>query len=387
MTTENQTVEVEETKTKAPEKALADFGWDASDDFFGIKDTGASDILEDVKEENPIEKVKEPAGKEKIPEDQEDLDMVPFAEVVEEQKVEGSKTEVTQPVDEIDTFTNLAKDLIDRKILNLDIADEEEINEERFFELQAQEIETRAEEIVEAFAQSFDEEGAAFIRFKKDGGTYDEFRRVYSATSAIPQNLDLTDENDQDRLLRFALKKYESLDNEDIEDKLEWLEEKGKKLAIANKYEARLKKEEKENKTKLLEAQKAQAQQAEIKRLEAQQILKSSINEAEQIKDFPITKKDKTELFSYMTKPVVKVSKGNYLTQMQADLQSVYANEGNKLVLLAKLLKSDFDVKDIKKKAVTVETKAVKSRLKGSTARPKAYGGSGSSKSLADFFS
>ncbi len=136
----------------------------------------------------------------------------------------------------------------------------------------------------------------------------------------------------------------------------------------------------------MLEQQKQLKAQAEEKRKETQRIIKESIETTERIKDFEITREDKSTLYNYMTKPVVKVDKNSYLTQMQADLQRVFANEDNRLILLAKLLKSDFDITPIKKEAITQETRKVKSRLKGATVRPRGEGSSGGSKALADFF-
>src|SRR5690606_12546908 len=99
---------------------------------------------------------------------------------------------------------------------------------------------------------------------------------------------------------------------------------------------------------------------------------------------------DKKELTNYITRPTVKVGKNRFITQFQADLGKIFSGkEDNKqsLLLLAKLVKTDFDIKDIVEKTKTKVTKEAKSKLQEARQAVKpASSVSPNKKSLADFF-
>jgi ElaB/YqjD/DUF883 family membrane-anchored ribosome-binding protein len=103
-----------------------------------------------------------------------------------------------------------------------------------------------------------------------------------------------------------------------------------------------------------------------------------------EIKDWALTPKDKKDLHPYMTKAAVKVGNNQFLTQFQNDLQNVFKDK-EKMILLAKIISSDFDVKDIKAKAKTEVIKETKQKLNSS--KSSNYGIKGShNKGLVDYF-
>ena len=66
----------------------------------------------------------------------------------------------------------------------------------------------------------------------------------------------------------------------------------------------------------------------------------------------PISKQDKTILPTYISEPTVELQDGRYVSEMQADLFKVMADK-DKIVLLAKLLKTDFYFSAIERKKQT----------------------------------
>jgi len=104
------------------------------------------------------------------------------------------------------------------------------------------------------------------------------------------------------------------------------------------------------------------------------------------VNEFTFTPQDKKELGGYITNPSVKVGKNQFVTAFHKDLQEVIASKDKtKLLLLAKLLKTDFDTKDLLKTAKTVVTKETKSKLADIKLNVKTSSSNKAKKTLADF--
>ena len=86
------------------------------------------------------------------------------------------------------------------------------------------------------------------------------------------------------------------------------------------------------------------------------------LNDIENVGHFTFNKDDKRNLHSYMTKAKVKVGKNNYLTQMQHDLQNAF-QDPEKILVIAKLLRSDFDISDVIRDTETKVTKKTKDKI------------------------
>ena len=63
-----------------------------------------------------------------------------------------------------------------------------------------------------------------------------------------------------------------------------------------------------------------------------------------------------------MTKVKVKAGKNNYLTQMQNDLQKAF-QDPEKILVIAKLLRNDFDISDVIRNTETKITKKTKDKI------------------------
>ncbi len=116
-----------------------------------------------------------------------------------------------------------------------------------------------------------------------------------------------------------------------------------------------------------------------------------TLTKTEKVGEFSFTKTDQKELSGYVTKPSVKVGKNKYIPAFQADIATIFRGETpeakQKLLLLAKLVKSNFDVSDMVTATKTKVTKETKSKLQQAKEGVKAAtSGQYSKKSLGDFF-
>ena len=268
---------------------------------------------------------------------------------------------------------------------NVTIDEDEEITEERFVELQDEEIESRVTETFESFFDELDEDGKQFLKFKKNGGDTREFLNLLKQEADTPTG-DIDDEAYQKKFLKHYYEVYEGMDLEDIDDHIDLLEDRGRMGKYAKRSYQKVENLKKEARK---EAQQNREEAIKLKdkgREEYQAKLKKTLETAENIGAFPVTTKDKRELHSYITKPVQKVGKNVYITQFQADMNAV-GKDFEKLILMAKLVKQDFDISDIEKKVETKKVSKIKERLskQRGNRRPGAAGG-GKGKTLSDFF-
>ena len=368
-------------------KELLDFEWDDTQSFNLVEGETAK------KEEPTEEKIEEPEKEKKEdlvekPDDKEDKEpeKKPEEKEPEEEKVEEPFSEVQkeeEPEEEI--FNDYAKVLKDVGVLeNVEIPEDEEITQEKLIELQEQEIESRVEEAIEGFMGELDDDGKAFLKFKKEGGDTRQFFEMMKETSELPQG-DIDDEYFQKKVTKYYLKTVDNMDDEDVEDRIAWLEETGKLERYAERYNNKLQTIKEKKEQEAVERQKQLAKQQEKDRMAFISTLKDTLSNTDSIKDFPITKQEKKELVDFITKPTIKVDKSKYVSGFSKAINEV-TNDPQKLILLAKLLKNDFDISDVIKQTETKEVKKLKNNIQRAkkSSPPKTY--SSNRKSLADFF-
>jgi len=366
-------MEKEEIKKTEEVENLTDFEWDEEIEFFGIK-TDTEDVKGIEKKEEEKEEKEEKKEKKKETEEEETEEK----KEIEEEKVEffDNTEKEKETEEETEFFTTLASELKESGVFqNVEIPEDEPIDQDKFVELQDEEVNARVEEALEGFIEELDDDGKAFLKFKKEGGRTEDFFKVIEKKSSLPKG-DLEDDKYQKKLVEYYSRIYEGLEDDEINDRIEWLEDSGKLKRYAERYEDKIQKAvEKEEKEaiKRQEILRKQQEEADKKFVES---LKNKLSEVDKIKQFPITKKDKTELISYLTKPAVKVGKNKFLTRFQADMQEV-TKDYDKLILLAKLIKE----------VVTKKTTDLKKKLERQKTTPKIKGsGSSTKKSLSDYF-
>jgi hypothetical protein len=223
-----------------------------------------------------------------------------------------------------------------------------------------------------------------FIKFKIKGGSTQDFFNSYSKSSEIGLG-DIKDEDYQDALIRRQLQK-EGWDKEDIEDRLEYLTESNKKSKFAERYHQKLAQEIEEDKQALLEQTELQKQRVKEQEDNFKGSIKKTLDESEDFKGIKISPEEKNTILNFLTKKDQKIDNNKSITGFQKTLSEAF-NDPNKVVLIAKLLRDDFDFSTIEKSAVTKKTKQVRKNIEQrQSMRPYGSGSSSTGKDLASLF-
>lgn len=374
---------------------LSNFNWEANPDqvdFFGIKNEA---YQENVK----IDKAREPKGEEneetlEKPEEAEEKQPVfeSFTNTEETEKTDNKKVEDNKPkpgrpvkvetnyLDQFNTFKS--QGILKHMDLEEDV---EDLDEDTFKDLLEQDYEEEVGARIELWAtQELDDDAQAFIKFKKNGGKTSDFFKAYSNTSGNLKG-DIEDENFQDRVIRKQLSD-EGWDKDEIEDRLEYFSKTDKKKSIAEKYYSKMEEKAEKQASRLVKQQEELKRQQLEDKIEFTNTIKNSLNSLQEVKGLRITAKDKSNLFTFITKENQKVNGRNLTGFQKAYIEAVQDPE--KLLAIAKLLQSDFDMSDFEKKAKLQETKKIKENLESRKGlRPTASSGTSmEGKSLADLF-
>lgn len=364
---------------------LLSFDWeDSTEDFFGITKT-------ETKEEPKVEikkEIEEPKEEKKTKDEVEEIeDEVEFFDLSDTKDLEDSEDSVKDVVTPAGSIYNdVYKDLKDTGIFkHVEIEDGEELDADKLFELQQEEYETEVSARLQTWAtQDLDEDAKAFIKFKTQGGSTEEFFKTYQKSIDIPTG-DIEDEDYQDNIIRYQLKE-EGWDRDEIEDRLVYLTDQGRKQKVAERYEEKIKEKDSKNKQFLIKKAEQEKQNSKLQEEEFKSTIKDTLEENEEISGFKITKEDKSKLLNFLTKKEHKVSDTRSVTNFQKKLAETF-QDPQKMVLLAKLLESDFDMSDFEKQVKTKTTRKVKSNLEQrKSLRPNNSGSSLEGSSLADLF-
>ena len=372
--------ETTEQTVDASQNGLLDFNWDdSSESFFGLDDQGDEKPKVTI---TPTEVVEDEKLKDEIPNEDKPKEekIIFFEEGEEDEKPKGEGTENPN------FYTDVYKDLKESGIFkHVEIDEDEELDADRLYELQQEEIETEVGARLQSWAtEDLDEDAQAFIKFKIQGGNTADFFKVYRESTQITLG-DIESEDYQDELIRYQLQK-EGWDKDEIEDRLEYLTESNKKSKFAEKYFTKLEQEietQKQNLTKQAEKQK---QTTRLQEEEFKNSIKETLDSNTEIKGLKISDKDKGTILNFLTKKDQKIDNNTSITGFQRKLSEVF-KDPNKIVLLAKLVNDDFDFSQLEKSSVTKKTKEVKRNIENrQSMRPSGSGSSSGANSLASLF-
>lgn len=401
---------------------LDDFSLDDGEDFFGIKeeennekdvtksikkdkveeipDDDDDDSNDEEKEEGTEEKKKKPAKKGAESKKEEDVKFFDKEDEDEDTKVidKEDKTKKKEDKedetkddeeDEDDLFTNLASDLKEKGIFsNAKIPKDKKITEEEFFKMHDEEIESRVTETFESIFEELGKEGSDFLKYVSNGGNPRTFLGQISNRFNLDE-LDVENDAQVSKTLRHYLTNFEKVEEDDIEDRMKWLEDGGKKKAYATKYFKVIKDTEKEIEEEILKQQKTKFDNKQIEIKEFNDSLKDTIGKVEAVGSFNINKSEQKQLLEYITKPTVKVGKNKYIPEFQNKLAKILRGGTDKdkerLIATAKIFKEDFNLPDLITKVETKVASKAKSRLASGRSSVRNVSSGGSVKSLADF--
>lgn len=380
-----------EQTVETSQNGLMDFNWDegGADSFFGLNEFGdenktpaqqatpaQADELEETEDTDKPKSEDKTKSKKKDEEEK-----VSF---FEEEADEDKSKEKTSTADG-SIYEDVYKDLKEAGIFkHVELEDGEELDADRLYELQQEEIEAEVTSRLDAWAsQELDEDAKAFIKFKIQGGDTSEFFKTYQSTSEITLG-DIEDEDYQDNLIRYQLQK-EGWDRDEIEDRLEFLTESNKKSKFAERYHDRLIKEQEKEKQALVKQAEEQKIRAKQQEEQFRVSIKDTLDTNKEINGIKFTDKDKGNLINFLTKRE-KLEDGRVITGFQRKLSESF-NDPKKIALLAKILNDDFDFSSFEKSAITKKTKEIKRNIEQrQSMRPTGSGSSSGANSLASLF-
>lgn len=377
---------------------LENFEFDSinANDFFGVPNTAVEEIVDSKVKQKTKESNESEETDSTIDEVEEEITDDDFSfsneEEVEESTTKKSHKEESKSQTksdsssskvekEVEIFSNLAEDLKEAGVFSLvEFGEDEEITSDVFFEKFAEEVDNRVDNTIQSLMDSLDEDGAAFLKFKSNGGNTSDFFKVYGKMTELPVS-DVDSEENQKAFLEYYYSENEDLDREEIEERLDRYIESGKLERYAKQYFNKTKEAKDAEQQALVERQNELKKQQQEQNRQFQSNLKSVISKEKEINDFPIDSKKDGFLVDFLTKPVLDKDTNSYMTSFQKSMRNIFADE-KKLILLAKLVANDFDFSSIKKKGETTATKKTLNTLK----TKRQFVNSGEGKRLADYF-
>jgi hypothetical protein len=199
--------------------------------------------------------------------------------------------------------------------------------------------------------------------------------------------MNLEDELIQEKITKYKLIE-EGYDDDYIESQIEFLKDSDKLKITAEKYYNKWKKDEEEKEKKYLKSVEEEANARRNSQIEYRKSLAQHLSTLEDIKGFKISKKEISELPEYIAVPNIKTSTNQVITGFQKDLFEAMKDK-DKVILMAKILKSDFDFSILEKTLKSEQTKNLKENLQRQKENKNINSTIGSSqkqKRLVDFF-
>lgn len=223
------------------------------------------------------------------------------------------------------------------------------------------------------------------IKFVNNGGDFSTLLAKMSSnvSSSINKNTDMTKEENQVLAVTSDLRE-QGYDDEYIETHIQVLKDTGKLETMSSKsFEKITAKQSAEEQAELDRVTKAKEEFKKKQRL-LKSDLTTHISSLKDIKGIALSPNDQKELPSYISDMNIELADGRITTGLQKDLFSIFGDK-DKLVLLAKLVKSEFDFSSIAKKEVAKFSKEVNKDLQNTTTIKGSKGSSQKQRrSLAD---
>jgi hypothetical protein len=336
-----------------------------SDDLLGLNEDAekGSDLDVDKKEKEPAKE------EEELPElDIENFDTPEATEEGEEEEKEAPKASE----EEENEFSVFAKMLAEKELL--DINEEEfEATEEGLMDAFAGTIESRVKEELDLFQKGLPNEGKDLLRHLISGGRVSDFVDTYSAPDVMGLEV-RGDSNTAVSNQRAVLKEFLKLRGDsanEIEETVQDYEDLGKLEKQASKAQERLAHYYESQKQNLAAQQQQINAQREERRKEVITNIQDKVSNSAEIKGFPLSRKVKKDLLSYMTETTSKIDGQDgpqYVTQFQADEMNA-SQDVDDFILRAYLRMTNFSLDGVKKKSKSDLSSKLRTQLQHSKNR------------------
>lgn len=263
--------------------------------------------------------------------------------------LEKDTKEEETPEEVENEFSIFAKMLAEKELIDIN-EDEFEATEEGLLDAFSGTIESRVKEEIDMFQKSLPSEGKELLKHMMAGGSIADFKESYGTPDY--ENISIEDENNQKWIVAEFMKlRGDSM--EEIQETIEDYADLGKLERQAAKAQERLAHYSRKQKENLAVRREEEKMARDNKRQEVLTNISSLVEESTEIKGFPLTKKAKKDLLTYMTDTSVKIDAPNgpqYVTQYQADEMKSSENLED-FVLKAYLRMTDYNLGPVKTKS------------------------------------
>ena len=346
-------------------------------DFFGdvnlvtdvVTEVEKDDITtEDKKDHEVIKRTKEEEDEKQIEDQYKD-----FGKPVSDEEDEDEEEEIVgadgatvkTPLTKIDSKSTL-EFLKEKGLVNFELAEGEELTVGKADEMLEDTWENSIELGVEEVIKDLPKELKDLIKFSSQGGNVSELlvKLAGNASAGITKNSDIATEAVQVTAVTMDLK-AQGYDQEYIDTQIEFLKTSNKLEAISKKsYDKIVAEQEATSAAEVTRATQEREDRKKSARLYKTNIT-THIGALEEVAGLPISKADKIALPTYISDPNVELQDGRMVSEFQADLFKVMADK-DKVTLLAKLIKSDFDFSAITRKKQTEASRTIRNAVQNS---------------------
>jgi len=289
----------------------------------------------------------------------------------EEETVEDTEDDSEESDEESDNpFEVFAQGLIQAGMLDIEEGKDIEWNEKTFLSTMEETIDNRMWGKLEELAgETYGEAGVKLIEdVFINKVPIPEYLQMFNNEQVV-DNVDLTNEDNQERIFRLYLAKT-GMDEDEIEDQLAYARDNDRLEAYAQKYKGKLVEKMEEERAKL--SQEAEARMGEIRKKEEEReqsyakALEDSVTQGE-IEGYPINNKDAEELFSFVLDKPHVLPNGQRISDFEYRLATMRQEDPKKFLAVARLVQKNLDLTPVKKKAVSEETNTIFKGLKTKT--------------------
>lgn len=360
-------------------------GWEEPSDidFFGTEspvekptEEKEEESKEDESEESKIEDID-------FFEDNPDTEKV---EDLEDEEDEVVKKPAASKADKVSASMSTLEYLKDKGLVEYELEEGQELTDKVAEELLESSLEEQLEEKVVELLSDLPDNVKDIVNYAKDGGDVNTLlaEMMKNNTIGITKDTDMTSVGNQEAVMKQEYKDL-GYDADFIESQLEALKDSGKLEKVSKGiFEKKIGKQDIALKAQA-EQQKANRANAIAKQKEYKAGLSDYLGENKNVKAFKISRKDKTELPGYISDKSVKLDNGSVVSPLQRDLFAALQDQ-EKTLMIAKILKSDFDFSSLDRDAQTKATTKVKRSLESSDKLTPKDAARSSRKSIADYF-
>lgn len=351
------------------EKTIDQFaGWEDSSqqhDFFGETNL-VEEVITSVQKDDVVETAKKKEEEEKSLEEEKLLEdqFKDFTTLVSKKDDDDDIPGVPASTGTSNISSKTTLEFLKEKgLVDFELEEGQELSEEDAEHLLEDSWEQSLEKEVEATIKDLPDELKQLIKFASKGGDVGELlgKMIQTATSGINKNSDIENEDVQVLAVTMELRN-QGHDQEYIDAQVEFLKDSGKLEVISKKSFDRIVAAQEEETAGEVDRQKQAVEYRKKQAREYKTNITSHINSLDEAGGLPLSKQDKVALPTYISEPTVELQDGRVVSEMQADLFKVMADR-DKIVLLAKLLKSDFDFSPIERKKQSQVARGIKDEL------------------------